>query len=208
MTPHYLRQRLKRARPAAWARRSSNDGAALMVELIISSVMVLTAFAMAAALSGKAINGIGNTSEFAKRDAAVNADLAELRSLAARYSFCDGIGTLAPTATSCLKQGNPLSDYRSEDYYSPYNPDPSTESAEQRLFREACDNPNSDQLTAELLKELNKPSTYASQLSDAGISRKIENDTDISAHRLRVTYSGTKVDRTVLITPTVVAWCP
>jgi hypothetical protein len=205
---------MRRARPAAWARRSSSDGAALIVELIISSTMVLTAFAMAASLSGKALNGIEQTDKFAKRDAAVNADLAELRSRAARYSFCDGTGTLAPTATSCLKQGNPISDYRSEDYFSPYNPDPSSESAEQSRFLEACDNPNSDQLTAELLKDLNKTSTYASQLSDAGISRKIENDTDsggsgpFSAHRLRVTYSGTKVDRTVLITPTVAAWCP
>jgi hypothetical protein len=185
-----------------------------MVELMISMVMVLTAFAMAASLSGKAINGLGSTDEFAKRDAAVSADLAELRGLAARYSFCDGVGTLAPSGSSCLRKDDPFSDYRSEDYFSPYNPDPSSESAQQLAFRSACADPNSDTLTANLLKAMLANKTYDRQLSDAKITRSVDNDTDsggsgpYAAHRLRIIYSGPKVDRTVLITPTVVAWCP
>lgn len=200
-----LRQRL--AGPHRPGRASA--GASLLVELIIASVIVITAFAMATSLSNSAVISTTRGASVADRERTVNADIAMLRDLAALYTFCDGQGTTLPSGSSCRKQGNPDTDHLSEDYYYPDNPSSSSENSEQIAFRTACEEAGPS-LTAALITKMEASTTYAEQLSTLGISREISLDDDggAAAHRLRIRYTGPKIDRTVLITPTVAAWCP
>lgn len=194
---------LRRRHPAR-----GSEGAALLIELIIASVMVITAFAMAMALTNNTALNSKQTNTVGNRESIVNADIALLRNLASRYSFCDGVGSTTPSGSSCRKSGNPDSDYKSEDYYYPDNPDDSGAlTNEQRNFHSACAAEPGFDLTANLITAMKASTSYASDLSSAGISRSISLE-NADAHRLQVRYTGPKVDRTVLITPTVAAWCP
>lgn len=198
-----LRQRLASPRRPG----SSSAGAGLLVELMIASVIVITAFAMASSLTNSAVISTSNGGSVANRERTVNADIALLRDLAAQYSFCDGKGTTLPSGSTCRKTGNPDTDFRSEDYYYPDNPSSSAAISEQTAFHTACEGTGGTSLTGALITEMNNSTTYAAELSSLGISRKVSLD-DGTAHRLRISYSGPKIDRTILITPTVAAWCP
>jgi hypothetical protein len=86
---------------------------------------------------------------------------------------------------------------RSENYYFPPDTSPAAISA----FETACSDTGSDSLNTPLVGAIH------SRPVPPGVSRSVAFD-DIASHRLRITYTGTAVNRVVLLVPTVAAWCP
>lgn len=164
---------------------------ASLVELVIGSMILIFAFAMAAAIAGVNGRNLLTSRTTSNQDALIDSDISAIRRLSEEYTWCTGAGTLAASGPSCDSTSA-----RNQNYYFPSN---STNIA---LFESACaDTTAPDDLNVALVNQINSRATLP------GITRSVTYD-NVPAHRLRITYTGTNVNRVILLTPTVAGWCP
>ena len=193
----------RRQSPAA-----GEQGAALMLELLVGIVILASALATAASLSVVTNRSSKTGHGLTEMETRIDTDIAQMRQLAELYTWCPGSGTTSRArvnaSTTCKSKVN-----TNASYYYPDNPPPGNIAGALALanFNAAC---NDDQTTLfnqaliNILTPFPRPS---------GVTREVSSD-DNRAKRLRITYTATVpnitggIRRVVLITPTVAAWCP
>lgn len=162
-----------------------------LVELLVGSILLVIAFAMAATISGVNNRNLQTSATTADQDSLIDSDISAIRKISEEYTWCTGAGTLSASGSSCDS-----TTARDQNYYFPNN------SANIALFEAACaDTTAPDALNAALVYEINSRATLP------GVTRTVSYDS-VTAHRLRITYAGTNVNRVLLLTPTVAGWCP
>jgi len=179
-----------------------------LVEVLMGVVILAGALGMAAAMNGVATRGLNSSTILNDRNAAVDADIAMVRSMAERYTWCSGAPSLEASDTpTCL--GNSPSD---ESYFSP------AVSQDDALIYEDVGNPsiaNFEQacrdgtLSDNLIQRINdRPTPAGFSRTAAGI-----NSGGARTHRIQVLYQTARTDenqvvRSVVITPPVASFCP
>lgn len=179
-----------------------------LVEVLMGVVILAGALGMAAAMNGVATRGLKSSTILNDRNAAVDADIAMVRSMAERYTWCSGAPSLEASDTpTCL--GNLPSD---ESYFSP------AVSQDDALIYEEVGNPskaNFEQacrdgtLSDGLIQRINdRPTPAGFSRTAAGINSGGER-----THRIQVLYQTARTDenpvvRSVVITPPVAFFCP
>lgn len=179
------------------AQKGRSSGFSL-AEVLIGTVILAFAVAMAAAMHGVASYGLLGSTTINDRDALVDGDVAEIRALAERLSWCSGTGALQATAP--CQDSNP----GSRDYYAPAAS--MDDEANMNQFEAACTNGT---LNTTLLAAINARPALP------GINRAAQNAEGIgtTTNGILIRYTSpddneNPVSRSVVITPTVAAWCP
>lgn len=198
MTMRSTRLRL----PSPDPRHSVEAEGSTITEVMIGIAIITVAFAGAATLWAIQNRSLLRSNNLSTAQSQLDSDVAAVRNLAETYTWCSGNGGFNGSATNCAG-----ATAGTENYYFPIASATSAINA----FETACNNttadtlndPNGSSSSTSLVKSINnleRPS-----LVD---SRTVEHD-NISAHRLRITYStSTGASRIVVLTPTVAAWCP
>lgn len=183
-----------RRRPDPSARPPAGGGGFTLIELLIGAVLITIALSMAATLAGITNRSMISSETIGRQDTLIESDIAAIRDLAERYTWCTGAGTTAATAVCASVTP------RTENYYFP---NIGNAAVSITAFENACRpaaTPTIDELNAPLVTAIN------ARAQPAGITRTVAND-DVAGYRLRITYAGTNVNRVVLLVPTVAAWC-
>jgi prepilin-type N-terminal cleavage/methylation domain-containing protein len=165
-----------------------------LVELLVSTVLIGTVLGSLAVLPqiigrGSLETGRRNTSQ-----AAIDANLADLRLLANHFSCCSGncVTSAAPANCNGAGPGNP-------NFYQPPASNPTAVAA----FATAC---STGTLAGTLQTALT--SQIATPTQPPGITRTITVD-NADAHRLRIQYTAPgNVERVAILSPVAAAFCP
>lgn len=183
-----MRAILQRSRtPVARGQR----GEALLVEVLVSSMVLVTAFSMAASLGGITARALRTTDEVTSLALAVTENIADINDLASRYTYCSG-----SAGFSTCNGDNP----GTYTYYTPSN-----NSTLMETFQAAC---GSSGFNSALINEISNLPV------PTGVNRTISTDTaDLQARRFRVIYTsaagGTSIgNRMEMILPNVASFCP
>ncbi len=197
---------LSHHRPPAADPRDAEAGFSL-VEILVGVVILASALGMAGAMNGVATRGLSSSTVLNDRNAAVDADIAMVRSMAERYTWCSGAPSLeASDPTTCL--GNSPSD---ESYFSPAvslqdaKDNGDVGNGNKANFERACQDGS---LSDDLIQRINNRPT------PAGITRSAAGITSAGrTHRISVLYQTARNDanpvvRSVVITPPVASFCP
>jgi prepilin-type N-terminal cleavage/methylation domain-containing protein len=192
-------------RPLTGGRRSGQRGFSLtevMVAGVVGSV-IITSVAGMNKISQKTIE---TASKQEQAEAAVNSDINIIRQKMGAYTWCAGQGSIEPNADRgrCRKD---VSKRGQIEYYSPNHntPDAAKNPTDRDKFKNACQDISSSRNTflSSLITSINSQSLPSS----LGVTRTVTIN-DVRAKRLQITYSGDTVNRSLLMTPTVAAWCP
>lgn len=179
--------------PPARRRRRGADGSTILEALIATAIIGL-AFAGAATLSAVQNRSQISSANLSTVQSQLDADVAAVRNLAETYTWCSGSGGFNGSATNCAG-----ATAQTENYYFPII---SATTAIQN-FETACNNTVSATLNTALVTAIN-----ALALPSLVTARTVVTD-DIVAKRLRINYTTTTgASRTLVLTPTVAAWCP
>ncbi|MEB3332401.1 MAG: hypothetical protein VKI83_07925 [Synechococcaceae cyanobacterium] len=151
-------------------------------------------------IHSSAMRSYGSANQSLTQQRGIEDDMAMIRDLGDRYSWCTGEGSISPSSSSTCSASSPGG---SLDYV-PRNTGSGTSVGTQLAsFSAACDasSGSTDSLNANLISAINARS------APSGLSREVSSD-DVAAHRLRITYRADGFSRTMVYTPPVVAWCP
>lgn len=187
-----MRAILRRARPQ---RPYRQRGEALLVEVLVSSVVLVTAFSMAASMGGITARALRTTDDLTSLALAVTENIADINDLASRYTYCSGrAGFTACSSDSEDNPGNAI-------YYTPRNSPTLMET-----FQAAC---GASSFNSALINEISNLPV------PTGVNRSIipPDTNDLQAHRFRVSYTsaaagtsfGTRME---VILPNVATFCP
>lgn len=192
-----FRRLLLRSTPLG--RCSACKGASMM-ELLLSSSMFAAVLTGAVMIHSTAMRSYGSANQSLGQQRGLEDDMAMIRDLGERYSWCTGAGTVSPASGGTCASQTP----GSASFYVPINTGSGTSAGtELASFSAACavSSGDSDPLNANLISAINaKP-------APSGLRRVVSSD-DVAAHRLRISYSADGFSRTLIYTPPVVAWCP
>lgn len=180
-----------------------------LVEILVGVVTLAVALGMAGVMNGVATRGLRNSTVLNDRAAAVEADIAQIRSMAERYTWCSGAPAFEAADVASCRDKNPSE----ESYYSP-----------SVSIDEAMANPGSGNTSmARFGQACNVTRTLTNSLIDAirarpepdGVSRTVSPITvnGVRTHRIDLAYATPAGDpnpviRRLMIVPTVAAWCP
>lgn len=194
--------------PAAIEARSSEAGFSL-VEILMGVIILAASFGMAGAMNGVATRSLRSSTIINDRNAAVDADIAMVRSMAERYTWCSGAPDLKKDSGSPTCLGDSPSD---ESYFSPaVSQDDAyiyeeVGNPQKAAFEQACENGT---LNNNLIERINARST------PAGLTRTASVITSAGAttNRIQLLYASSHGDenpvvRSVVISPPVAAFCP
>ena len=167
-------------------------GEALLVEVIVSSMVLVTAFSMAASMSGIAAKALRTSSDVTNVAHAVTENIADINDLASRYTYCSG----KPGFAAC--NGDNPARYT---YYTPLGSPTLMES-----FQAAC---KSTTFNSALLQEINAlpvpTGVTRTATTDAGLN-------DLQTHRIRISFTidtnTSSSQRVEVIVPNVASFCP
>ena len=180
MRPPRLPQRLKVPH--------GQQGEALLVEVIVSSMVLVTAFAMAASMSGITTRALRSSQDLTSVALAVSENMADINDLASRYTFCSG----APGFNPC--NGD---DPSRATYYTPKG----SEALMNTFQTTYC---NTKNFNDALIAEIN-----AMPIPTGVDSRTVtQTDYDSLNKRFRVVYTMGTNQRVEVITPNVASFCP
>jgi type II secretory pathway pseudopilin PulG len=168
---------------------SAPEAGFTILEVVVAAMVIALASSAGAVLSGVSTRSLSSSNSQSLQQSRIEADLAGIRELAETYTWCSGSGTFSSCVTGVTA--------RSENYYFP----PAASTAAISAFETACSDTGSDSLNTALVAAID------ARPAPQGVSRSVVSD-DIATHRLRITYSGSAVNRVVLLVPTVAAWCP
>jgi type II secretory pathway pseudopilin PulG len=176
------------------AQRRRSSGFSL-AEVLVGTVILAFAVAMAAAMHGVASFGLLGSTTINDRDALVDADVAAIRALAEAYTWCSGTGTLEGTGPC---EGL---DPSSRDYYAP--PDRANM---KRFSQQICTNGTLNNTLIAAIRAL-------PALPDINRTVEIAQNIGTITNAIRISYTSpadnnNPVSRSVVITPAVAAWCP
>jgi type II secretory pathway pseudopilin PulG len=176
------------------AQRRSSSGFSL-AEVLVGTVILAFAVAMAAAMHGVASFGLLGSTTINDRDALVDADVAAIRALAEAYNWCSGAGTLEATGPC---EGL---DPSSRDYYPP-----SDRANMDRFSKQICTNGTLNNTLIAAIRAL-------PALPDINRTVEIAQNIGTITNAIRISYTSpadnnNPVSRSVVITPAVAAWCP
>lgn len=183
------------------------EGGFSFMEILVGMMILTSALGMAVAMNGMATRSLSSSTVLNDRNAAVDADIAMVRSMAERYTWCSGAPSLeASDPTTCL--GSSPSD---ESYFSPAV---SQQNAldfgdfgnnNKANFERACEDGT---LSDDLIQRINN------RPNPAGITRSAAGITSAGrTHRIQIIYQTARNDdnpvvRSVVITPPVASFCP
>lgn len=197
---------LSHHRPRSTDPRDGEAGFSLM-EILVGVVILASALGMAGAMNGVANRGLSSSTLLNDRNAAVDADIAMVRSMAERYTWCSGAPSLEASDTpTCL--GSSPSD---ESYFSPaVSPEDArvfedAGNGSKANFEQACQDGT---LSNGLIQRINDRPT------PAGITRNASGiNSGGRTHRIQIVYQTARNDanpvvRSVVITPPVASFCP
>jgi type II secretory pathway pseudopilin PulG len=179
-----------------------------LVELLISSVLLVLALTGTSFLFMESNRSSAATSTRYNQQALVDTDLARVRRLNDRYTCSSGTCTSLGT----VELG------KNDFFPTPTSPDLNGNSAAGNAFEALC---NSTGLITQLVNEIGTPPasltaagiTYAIDTSNQGQQTVSEFGTNVirNLHRYTITYtdvsSGESLRRITLV-PTTVSWCP
>ncbi len=199
-------------------RRPSQQGFSLtevLVAGVVGGVIITTVAGM---------NNLSQTTILASKqreqvEAAVNSDIDTIRQKMVTYTWCAGQGSITPSdnVNQCPRGLDQLSDRYKRDYYFPNQniPGPNNSPGDLDRFKAACQddstsngngNGNGNQANSFLSGLIT--SIESQTLPDSsGVTRTVT-ISDGRAKRVLITYSGASLNRSLLMTPTVAAWCP
>lgn len=171
-----------------------------MVEILIGVVLLLLAASGSAVLITVANRLLGTSTSQSNAQAAIDSDISRARRLAEDYTCCPGSCTAdAATITAARASGKCAGTANDSTYYFPQ------QSNDVTGFDGVCANGT---LTANLITAIQAQGT----LSDISRTVTVDDASDPTSHRIRITYSGTNgnagITRVVKLVPTVAAWCP
>lgn len=207
-TPFELRRwRSLPVSPAINARRA--EAGFSLVEILMGVIILAASLGMAGAMNGVATRSLRSSTIINDRNAAVDADIAMVRSMAERYTWCSGAPDLEKSTTSPTCLGDSPSD---ESYFSPAV---SQEDAyvfedvgnpQRAAFEQACQNGS---LNNDLIGRINARPT------PAGVTRtaSVISSGGATTNRIQLLYASSSGDenpvvRSVVISPPVAAFCP
>jgi Tfp pilus assembly protein PilE len=184
------------------------DSGFSLVEILVGVVALAAALGMAGAMNGVATRGLRNSTILNDRNAAVEADIAQIRTMAERYTWCSGAPAFEAANVASCRDKNPSE----ESYYSPSvsideaMATPSTGNISMARFLQAC---STGTLSSGLITAIQ------ARPQPEGVTRTVTAVTvdQLPTHRIDVAYSTAANDqnpvfRRLLIVPTVAAWCP
>jgi type II secretory pathway pseudopilin PulG len=197
------------------------------VELVIAMALLAVSLLMGV-LSGQSnLLTMGRNLNMSSQESLIEEDIASIRRLAERYTWCSGAGTLEAIANSSCRSMEPLTqNYYFPDAYYPDAPPPPDQrdtppeaTTAITAFTQAC---RGSGLTAPLVNAIQTLPLP----EDLNLQRTVQLDNGDAApgsqnHLLRIRYFYDRtaidpsraadfppIDREVLILPTVAAWCP
>ncbi len=194
------------------SRRSSHQGFSLtevMVAGVLGGVFITT------------VSGMNNLSQktilaFTQREqaeAAVNSDINIIRQKMVTYTWCSGQGSITPAAdlNRCPRGLTSPNDRYKNNYYSPNQNTPASADSpgDRDRFKAACQDNSintgnqANSFLSGLIASINSQTLPAS----IGVTRTVTISNG-RAKSLLITYNGDSLNRTLLMTPTVAAWCP
>ena len=167
-------------------------GEALLVEVIVSSMVLVTAFSMAASMSGIAARALRTSTDVTSVALDVSENIADINDLASRYTYCSG----KPGFAAC--NNDTPAKY---SYYTPMGSPTLMES-----FQAAC---KSTSFNSALLQEINALPV------PEGVTRTASADADpidLQAHRIRISFAintnASTSQRVEVVVPNVASFCP
>jgi type II secretory pathway component PulJ len=196
-------------RPSSLVSTEPAEAGFSLVEVLVGAILLAISLGMAGAMNGVATRGISNSTAVNDRNAAVDANIALIRSLVERYTWCSGAPALeASDVPTCLAR-NPSD----ESYYSPaVSPEDVLEAPQignnsRALFEAACQNGT---LTTDLINQINSLPLPQPD----GTTRNVSaiNVNNIPTHRIQILFESPSTDknsvvRSLVITPPVAAFC-
>lgn len=171
-----------------------------LVEILIGVVMLALVASGSAMLITVANRMLGTSTSQNNAQAAIDSDISRVRKLAEDYTCCPGSCTSnAATITTARGSGRCLGNANDSTYYFPQL------AADIPAFTTACE---AGTLTANLILAIQS----IASLPDVTRTVMVDDNSDLSSHRIRLIYSGTAANtgiaRVVKLVPTVAAWCP
>jgi prepilin-type N-terminal cleavage/methylation domain-containing protein len=199
-----------RAPARARQRRYGQQGFSLTEVMIAGAVggVIITTVARMNNLNQKIIQ---TSTQREQAEAAVNSDINTIRQKMVNYTWCAGQGSITPSADSsrCRKSLIPgvKPSYYHSGYYSPNQntPDAANNPGDRDKFKAACQDTGTSNNS--FLSGLIASIDAQVLPSSAGVTRTVT-ISDGRAKRLQITYSSDTLNRSLLMTPTVAAWCP
>lgn len=213
LNPRILNSRIKLRRsrylPASPAIGAGSAEAGFsLVEILMGVIILVASLGMAGAMNGVATRSLRSSTIINDRNAAVDADIAMIRSMAERYTWCSGAPDLVRTdSPTCL--GDTPAD---ESYFSPAvsqddaNIYEEVGNPQKAAFEQAC---QSGTLNDNLIDRINARSTPQGLTRTASV---IKNG-GATTSRIQILYASPSGDensvvRSVVISPPVAAFCP
>lgn len=186
-----------------WRPAKPEAGFTLM-EILVGVTLLALVSAGTAILITVANRDLTVSTSQASTQAAIDSDISRARKLAEDYTCCPGSCTTnVSTINTARSNGRCVGNVNDSTYYFPQQntsqfPDVDT-------FVNACANGT---LTANLITAMQQLGT----LNNVTRSVAVDDSSDPTSHRIRITYSGSGnsqgISRVVKLVPTVAAWCP
>ncbi|MFM7086071.1 MAG: type II secretion system protein J [Cyanobium sp.] len=203
-------------RADGWRRISGRSPGFTLLEVVVGVALLAGVAAGSAVLISVANRMLGTSTTHNNAQAAIDSDISRARKLAEDYTCCPGSCTTNATTIAAARTTGrcaPNAQVNDSTYYFPQLE--TTTYPDVTGFTNACANGTLvGSATSGLIKEISDQGSSA--LGDAGITRTVavDDSTDPTAHRIRITYTGsssggtTGINRVVKLVPTVAAWCP
>jgi prepilin-type N-terminal cleavage/methylation domain-containing protein len=179
---------------------SRSSAAFSLLEILVGVALLAVVASGSAMLITMANRMLGTSTTQNNAQAAIDSDISGARKLAENYTCCPGSCTADTTAINTARgSGKCLGSVNDSTYYFPQ------QAADVTTFSNAC---TAGTLTANLIAAIQSMGTLN------GITRSVavDDSSDPTAHRIRITYAGTAaqagITRVVKLVPTVAAWCP
>lgn len=193
-------------RPPLTFKKPAEAGFSLL-EVLVGAILLAISLGMAGAMNGVATRGISSSTALNDRNAAVDANIAMIRSLAERYTWCSGApGFEASDVATCLATSP-----SDESYFSPaVSQDDVLESPQvgndnRGLFEAACQDGTLNNGLIDQINALPKPTGIERTASAVRVD-------NLPTHRIQILFETPASDndsvvRSLVITPPVASFC-
>jgi prepilin-type N-terminal cleavage/methylation domain-containing protein len=180
-----------------------------LIEVMVAGVLGGVIVTSAVGMSNLNQRTILETGQRERAETVINSDIDLIREKMISYTWCSGQGSVEPSSDrSRCRLG--LSGRGKREYYSPNQNTPANPnlnaSGDRDNFLNACRSTgsgNSNAFLSPLISSINSQQLASS----SGVTRSVT-ISDARTKRLQITYSGPTSNRSLLMTPTVAAWCP